>query len=142
MTSTRWMVQDACREARGSWASRRGEMALYNVKGRSWRISISGRSFMRVSGGILGRSQEGIRVLETPSGREELEASIMVNQHVGDACARVDCMRQRARLCRAMYEDLRVGWQQEPSQWPHVSRGGGPGERCVHMVWRGRIRWQ
>ena len=58
------------REARGagSWASRRGEMVLYEVKGRPWRISISGRSFMRVSDGILGRSQEGIRVLETPSG--------------------------------------------------------------------------
>lgn len=87
----------------GSWASRRGESVLYEVKGRPWRISISGRSFMRVSDGILGRSQEGIRVLETPSGRrDELEASMMVNQHVGDARARVDCMRQRARLCRAM----------------------------------------
>ena len=30
-----------------------------------WRMSISGRNFLRVSGGILGRSQEGRGVLET-----------------------------------------------------------------------------
>ena len=95
MTSTRWMVQDAFREARvaGSWASRRGEMVLYEVKGRPWRMSISGCSFMRVSGGIPvlsyweGAKSAGDTKWER---REELEASIMVNQHVGEAHARVD----------------------------------------------------
>ena len=46
-------------------------------------MSISGRRAESVAGGRVGRSQEGSRVAETPGGREEAVASIMVNQEEG-----------------------------------------------------------
>jgi hypothetical protein len=52
---------------------------------RPWRMRISGRSVESVEAGIVGRSQDGRRVAETPGGREAAEvASMIVNQEVGE----------------------------------------------------------
>ena len=62
-------------------------------------MSISGRRVERVAGGTVGRSQDGMRVAETPEGRQEAEvASIIVNQDVGVEEDSVRWMRRRARL--------------------------------------------
>ena len=63
-------------------------------------MSISGRRVERVAGGTAGRSQDGMRVAETPAeGRQEAEvASIIVNQDVGVEEDSVRWMRRRARL--------------------------------------------
>ena len=89
----------------------------------------SGRSLERVAGGRSGRSQEGRRVAETPSGRQDVgEASMMVNHDVGVEDERVRWRRRSARLWREIYAEIRVGWEHLPSQCPIVSLGGGAEE--------------
>ena len=58
----------------------------------------------------LGTSHEGMRVAETEGGRRELEVpSMMVYQAVGEEVERVCWRRQRARLCREIYAEVRWG---------------------------------
>ena len=98
-------MQEALRSAMvaGSWLESRVEMEEKRVRESPRKMSMSGRSLSRDEGGREGRSHVGRRVLATPGGRRvELDASIMVNQAVGEHEDSVFWMRQRERLWRAM----------------------------------------
>ena len=107
-----WIVTPRCKERRLGVARVLSDGRRVSVDVRPSKMRRSGRRRRRWSSGTEGRTHGGMRVAETPGGRElTLVASMMVKQLARSEWMLIDrWIMVRARLCRLIYSAARSGW--------------------------------